>query len=251
MKITNTKIPEWILPYAELGPGASLDIKINDQNFIWYLQAICCPPIFERYLVILHPFWINRKVKNLTESGNLTEESAIVHDDFERVSYPEFFEAHGEKFELETAIETKEKIANKEFRIEKEWPKHICYPGEGEPELEDLKLIGKSIIREHGDVVSDFCYDLIRTKELSGNKVLQGKISELESLLNFEPKIVGKPSAIYPSTDKQWCIVSDYDSPLTFVCGSSSLIDNILRDKSSNMDIYEIKPKFRAKIASS
>lgn len=247
MKFIENKIPEWIKPYVELGPGVSMDVKINDQNFIWYLQAMCCPPNYEKYLVILHPFWINKKVEQLNEKGVFPKESDINDNEFERINYSDFFNRYGEKFELETAIEIKEKIAKEHLRGKNKWPDYLWYPGEGESELTELKIVGSNLIKMYGDVESDFYYVLLKTNETDDNKVLRGKISELDMLVKFEPEIRDNPSGIYPTSGSEWCIITDYDCPMTFVCGSSELIDNILKDKTSDLDIYEIKPKYKAK----
>ncbi|MEZ4817530.1 MAG: hypothetical protein R2776_06130 [Flavobacteriaceae bacterium] len=251
MNFVKDDIPEWIKPYAELGPGIELDVKINDDNFFWYLQAMCSPPNFEKYLILLHPFWINYKAKELNKTVDFLREKDVKEEEFERLTYSEFFKNYDEKFNLETAKKVKEKIADKYLRKNNDWPKYIWYPAEGEAELSDLEYITQSLIKKYGDLESDFYYTLMKTKEINEDKILRGNLSELPKVWDFEPEIRDSPSAIYPTNGNDWFIITDYDCPMTFIGGKSELIDEMLKNKPKGIDLYEIKPKYEQKKASS
>jgi hypothetical protein len=251
MKFVKDDIPKWIKPYAELGPAIELDVKINYENFFWYLMAMCSPPNFEKYLILLHPFWINEKAKGLKKYGTFPQDKDINDNGFERLTYTEFFKLYQEEFELETAKKVKEKIADKYLRKDNKWPKHIWYPAEGEAEMTDLKFITKILIKNYGDVESDFFYVLLKTEKVHEDKILRGRLSELPKVMEFEPEIRDNPNAIYPTNRKDWFIITDYDCPFTFIGGKSELINQILNNKPSGIDIYEIKPKYEQKKASS
>ncbi|KAB1160503.1 hypothetical protein F7018_01100 [Tenacibaculum aiptasiae] len=240
-------IPKWIKPFAEFGPGIKLDIKINHDNFFWYLQAMCSPPNFEKYLILLHPFWINYKAEKLNKTVSFLREKDINDEDFKRLTYFEFFKKYNEEFKLETAKNIKEKIADKYFREDNDWPKYIWYPAEGEAEFSDLEFIIQLLIKNYGDLESDFFYSLLKTKESLENKILRGKLSELPKVLDFEPEISNSPNAIYPTKGNDWFIITDYDCPMTFIGGKAELINEILRNKPNGIDLYEIKPKYQGK----
>ncbi|QEL03443.1 hypothetical protein FKG96_22295 [Olivibacter sp. LS-1] len=83
MKKTDGTLPEWIAKQASLGPNISVEGKQTERNSFWYLLNICCPLIFERYAIVLHPFWINRNLKKLP---NLEHPKNAHNKSFERIS---------------------------------------------------------------------------------------------------------------------------------------------------------------------
>ncbi|MFC0320741.1 hypothetical protein [Olivibacter oleidegradans] len=71
MKKTDSTLPEWIAKQASLGPNISVEGKQTERNSFWYLLTVCCPLIFERYAIVLHPFWTSR---NFKKSVNLDQQ---------------------------------------------------------------------------------------------------------------------------------------------------------------------------------
>uniref|UniRef100_F4C8W5 Uncharacterized protein n=1 Tax=Sphingobacterium sp. (strain 21) TaxID=743722 RepID=F4C8W5_SPHS2 len=109
MKKTDSTLPEWIAKQASLGPNISVERKQTESNSFWYLLTVCCPLIFERYAIVLHPFWINR---NLKKSVTLEQPKITDNEDFERISWPDFFTMYRYPFDLQSANSNMELIVS-------------------------------------------------------------------------------------------------------------------------------------------
>lgn len=237
---TSNKLPDWIKRQASLGPNVKVDGKRTEDNFYWYLLTLCCPLIFDRYAIILHPYWINWKAKDLITSGLTLTEDQFDGRDFRRINWTDFFRIFDYDFNLETANQTQEKIRKQLLKSGKEktdWPGYIWFPGEGNCETEEFEFIISNI----ADQEVNFYYCLLKTNKWEEEKVFRGRLSEFEKLA-MEDDLRSNPTAVYPD-DKSWCIVSDYDLPFTYIGGTKELIESLVPNK--NFDIHKIEPVFK------
>jgi len=238
MKKTDGMLPEWIAKQASLGPNISVEGKQTERNSFWYLLTLCCPLIFERYAIVLHPFWINR---NLKKSPNLEHPKNAHNKSFERISWPDFFTMYSYPFDLQSANRNMELIRKR--IIKTGWPEDIRYPNEGNCESCELEYILEHIKDIYGDIFINLYYCQLKTQNWEKEIIYQGHLTEF-NLLPSEKEVLDNPTAIYPD-NKSWCIVSDYDLPFTYIGGSKMLIDRITQN--SPFDIYPIEPIFKAK----
>lgn len=238
---SNNRLPDWIKRQASLGPNVSVDGEQTDDNSFWYLLTVCCPLIFESYAIILHPFWINWKVKELVESGFIYTEEQTYKRDFQRVSWREFFKIFDRDFDFDTANLTQSEL--KEEISKKEWPVYIWYPAEGDCETLELKFVIKTLVDLYGNQPVNYYYCLLKTESWDKEIIYNGSLTEFDQLKTMDD-VRDNPTAIYPD-DQSWCIVTDYDLPFTYIGGSKELIHRIIQ--TNDFDIYEIEPKFEEK----
>ena len=238
--LKDNNLPEWIEPFATFGTNRMvLDNEITKDNSLWAYLALRCPNKYEKYLVILHPFWIYTDIE---------EEDSI------KVNYSDLFNRFDKVFDLKNAIKTKSEIFNiKNWQTKKVKPSnYFSYPGKGEIEQEELSFISQCIYELYGNIDTDFFYVCMKSKNWDDGEdsVIRGKILDSIRVRDTISKIEGNPSAIYPTDKSDWCIISDYDLPFTFIGGKSDLIDKILTEKDIVFDFYELKQKFTAQKAS-
>ncbi|OKS87366.1 hypothetical protein [Mucilaginibacter polytrichastri] len=209
MNKANPELPDWISRQASLGPNVEVDRKddysINDR--FWDLLTVCCPLIFERYMIILHPFWINFEIKKLKESGvEITKE---VEDQnrmyFKSLTWPNFFHLYNKEFDLKTAVSITEEIRLEIIKEKKKWPEYIWFPSEGDLDNTQITKIRDSIIEIHGDVEVNYYYCFLKTSDWNEDHIYKGLLSELEELW-AKNEIKDNPTAIFPDS-KEWCIV--------------------------------------------
>lgn len=242
MRKVDLELPDWISRQASLGPNIEVDGVYADENYFWYLLTVCCPLIFESYAIVLHPYWINWKVKILADQGITTKDEEKSNSDYKIIRWKEFFKNYDKEFDLKTAHQTSESILDKIKG--KNWPNYLWYPATGDSEDEQLIEIRNNLINIYGDIEVNFYYCLLKTHDWFGNEIIyQGKLSELEQLWEKED-IRDNPTAIYPDS-KEWCIVTDYDLQFTYVGGSNAFITEITKLK--ELDIYPIEPMFNEK----
>ncbi|RSC92944.1 hypothetical protein [Tenacibaculum singaporense] len=241
MRNMNNILPDWIIKQASLGPNVEVDTELNDDNAFWYFLTACCPLIFEKYAVILHPFWINHKAKREIESGIKLKEEDLKDSDYKSYTWNDFFSRFDFDFQVESAYKTKQQLERKLGKPE--WPDYVWAPAEGDCEFADLKNVCNDIIQTNGDCDVNFFYCLLKTKDWENERLIQDKLSRFDTLY-MDEELRDSPTAIYPDS-KDWCIVSDYDLPMTFVGGSADLIDKI--KKQTDIDIFEIQPRFGVK----
>lgn len=241
MKQIDEHLPDWIHKQATLGPNIEVEGELNDDNFFWYLLTLSCPLIFESYAIVLHPFWVNWKAKELLDSGLKLTENQVLQEDFKRTSWKDFFAQFNEKFELKTANKNQLDILEKLNRDD--WPVHIWYPSEGNCETDELNFIFSKIHDLYGDELVNYYYCLLKTEKWEEEKIYQGKISEFEKLKSIKD-LTDNPTAIYPENEK-WSIVTDYDSMFTYIGGSKELVKRIT--KQTDFEIFELKPIFKEK----
>jgi len=241
MKKINKELPIWIRRQATLGPNVNVDGEHTDENSFWYLLTMCCPLIFKSYAIILHPFWINWKVKELVESGlTITEEQTSV-EDFQRVSWMDLFKLFNRDFDFKSANQTMLEIQKEIYK--KEWPAYFGYPDEGDCDSPELKFVLNTLIDLYGNQSVNYYYCLLKTVEWDEEIIYNGTLTEFDNL-NNKGDIRDNPTAIFPD-DQSWCIVSDYDLPFTYIGGSKELIHLIKQTR--DFDIYEIEPIFEEK----
>jgi hypothetical protein len=247
MTETDNTLPDWISRQATLGPNVKVDGEQTEGNFFWYLLTVCCPLIFESYAIILHPFWINRKAKDLVSSGLTLTKNQVDKQGFSRVDWADFFKLYEHTFNLDTANQTQEIIRQGLMNggtKQVDWPVYVWYPAEGNCETEDLKFVLRQAKELFGDDLVNYYYCLLKTENWENEKIYRGNISEFEELKN-KPDIRENPTAIFPD-NKKWCIVSDYDLPFTYVGGTTELIHKITNN--NEYDIFRIEPKFKEQI---
>ena len=234
-------LPDWISKQASLGPNVEVDTELNDNNAFWYFLTACCPLIFEKYAVILHPFWINYRAKKEIESGIKLTEEDLKDSEYEPLTWNDFFNKFDFDFQFESAYKTKQQLERK--LREPEWPDYVWAPGEGDCEFVDLKKLSDEIMQIHGDCVVNFFYCLLKTKDWENERLIKDNLSRLD-ILYKDDELRDSPTAIFPDS-KDWCIVSDYDLPMTFIGGSADLIDKV--KKRTDIEIFEIQPRFGIK----
>ena len=239
----NDILPDWIERQATLGANVQVDGERTEENFYRYLLTVCCPLIFESYAILLHPYWINLKVKDLITSGLKINENQVDENDYKRINWIDFFKLYGYNFNLKTANQTKEKISQQLLSGETDWPVYIWFPAEGSCETEELKFIFSKLADFYGDVEANFFYCLLKTEKWDKERIFKGKLSNFDEL-EKNKDLRDNPTAIFPD-NKTWCIISDYDLPFTYIGGSKKFIDNLTNNK--KFDIYEIEPIFNEK----
>ena len=246
MTETNNILPNWISRQAALGPNVNVDGDQTEANFFWYLLTVCCPLIFESYAIVLHPFWLNLKAKDLIASGLTLTENQVDEQDFSRVNWADFFKLYGHTFSLDTANQTQETIRQELMNggtKQVDWPVYVWYPAEGNCETEDLKYILSQVEKLFWDDLVNYYYCFLKTEQWDNEKIYRGNLSEFDELKS-RTDIRENPTAIYPD-NKEWCIVTDYDLPFTYIGGPKEFIDRITSNK--DFDIYKIEPKFKEK----
>ncbi|MCC7245134.1 MAG: hypothetical protein IT269_05620 [Saprospiraceae bacterium] len=233
MITTDNALPDWIAKQATLGQKVSLEVEQAEENALRYLLSVCCPQIFESYAIVLGPFWINWKVKELVSSGLILTETD--ESDFKRLSWRQFFNLYDKDFEINTAHQIATEI---DKQLTGNWPPYLWFPGEGNCETEELNFILNQIADRYGDTIVNYYYCLLKTQKWEGDIFYRALISEVDTLKD-KTDIRDNPTAIYPD-NKDWCIVSDYDLPYTYIGGTKELIDSIASN--SAFDIYKIEP---------
>ena len=234
-------LPKWISRQASLGPNVEVNGKYTIEDKFWYCLTLCCPLIFEKYAVVLHPFWINDIVKKRIEAGLLVNENSIEKYDFKSLNWTKFFFAYGKNFDLNTASNIAEEIRVQ--LLKEKWPEYVWFPAEGD--IENEQLIGiRNVIEElHGNSDANYYYCLLKTTAFENEIIYKGKLSELEDLwVNVDVR--DNPTAMFPDS-KDWCVVTDFDLDITFVGGSARLIEKLVQLK--ELDIFSIEPKFAEK----
>lgn len=225
MKKIEPTLPEWIERYASLGEQIDLDDRIEfaENERLWYLLTLFCPMIFECYAVVLHPFWV--------QNGD---------DTYRATTWVDFFSMYNKQFNLRYALDIKDKIGDKLLE-NGVWPVNIRFPAEGDMENSQVIQIRNVITDLYGDVYVNYYYNCLKVADrYSGEDILlNAKLSELELLWSRED-IRDNPSAIYPET-KQWCIVTDYDSQMTYISGSQELIRRL--SLLVKYDIHQLEAK--------
>ena len=240
MKPSNNILPDWISKQATLGPNVQVDGTMTNDNAFWYLLTVCCPQIFDSYAIILHPFWINWKVKDLVSSG-LRISDQKDNTGFKRVLWQQFFSMYDKPFDITTAYQTQLEL-NEELR--NHFPSYLWYPGEGDCEDEELTFILKQISHYYGDIVANFYYCLLKTQKWETEYIYRGELSEFGELKS-KSDLRDNPTAIYPD-NKEWCIVTDYDLPFTYIGGTKELINSITND--CEFEIFKLEPMFNEKL---
>ena len=241
MTTTDNILPDWISRHATLGPNVLVDGEQTDENTFWYLLTVCCPLIFDSYAIVLSPFWINWKVKELVDSGLTIKGEQTDKPDFKRLSWRQFFKLYGKDFDIKTANQTEIEIKN-QINLDK-WPTYLWFPGEGNCETEELSFILSQLKDLYGDNLTNYYYCLLKTEKWDNEIIYRGYLSEINELKN-KTDIRENPTAIYPD-NKEWCIITDYDLPFTYIGGTKEFIDRITSN--NDFDIYRIESKFKEK----
>lgn len=239
MTTTDNILPDWISRQATLGPNIVVDGEQTDENAFWYLLTVCCPMLFDSYAIVLSPFWINWKVKELVDSGLTITVKQADKSDFKRLTWRQFFKIYSKDFDLKTANQTEIEI-KKQIHLD-DWPPYLWFPGEGNCETEELTFILNQLADLYGDTLVNYYYCLLKTEKWDNEIIYRGQISEFDELKS-KADIRENPTAIYPDT-KEWCIVTDYDLPFTYIGGTKEFIDRITTN--NDFDIYRIEPKFK------
>ena len=226
IKTYDAHLPDWIERQASLGWKEG-NVRATEDNMFWAMLKNSCPLIFESYAIVLHPFGINWKLKDIYDAGLLAKRDT---EGWEQISWRDIFNKNGFEFNLETAYQTHLELENYYRELESGWPIYLYAPAEGSYEPEKLQLIINQIINTYGDVLANYFYVFMQSKKWdAGDYFYIGQLSEFPKLKDDQDNRDGiTPTAIYPDT-KEWCIVSDYDSPFTFIAGSKQLIDSITR----------------------
>lgn len=243
MTPSNNILPDWIRRYVSVESNVKVDGTLTKNNAFGYLLTANCPLIFESYAIILHPFWINWKLKTLNESKCHISNRQVDEADFERVSWQQFFSIYERFFDLATAYQIQEELL--EILRKDDASSYVWIPSEGSCESEELSFVLQQISNIYGDIIANYYFCLYMTKKWEQEYIYRGRLSEYPKLA-FETDLRGNPTSIFPD-ERNWCIVSDYDLPFTYVGGTKKLIDSITNCK---FEIFKIAPAFRKKIDS-
>jgi len=119
--------------------------------------------IFQSYAILLNPFWINWKVKELVDSGTRMTEEQSANSDFKRLNWSAFFKIYLKEFNLSTAYQTTLEI-QKQINLY-EWPPYLLFPEEGNCDSKQLKFILSQLQKVYGDTLADFYYCILKTKK--------------------------------------------------------------------------------------
>jgi len=237
-------LPDWIRRQASLGPNVEVQGQLTEENYFWYLLTVCCPLIFESYAIVLHPFWINWKARDLINSGLKLTEEQMDETDFKRINWKDFFPIYLQRFELETANVILHRILRTiQTDIDGEWPEYIWFPSEGDCAVDELKFVFGELTNQKESVEANFYYCLLKTAKWNEERIFKGDLSEFDDL-GSNPHLWGSPTAIFPD-DKSWCIISDYDLPFTYIGARRRIIDSLVRKV--EFDIYRIEPRYLEK----
>ena len=237
MRKINSVLPEWIATHASLGDHVKPDVGVEyaSNERLWYLLTLFCPLLFESYAVVFHPFWI--KSEKYLSNNNL--QPSDKEFDYKPITWPHFFKLYKEEFDLYSAVEVKEGIRLLLLK-DQYWPSHISFPAEGDMEDTQLQRIRDVILNLYGDIEVCYYYCLLKTTDWFNDEILYlGKLSELEELW-IQEDIRDNPSAIFPDT-KEWCIVTNYDSDVTYIGGSQELLRALT--SLQGCDVCQIEPK--------
>lgn len=235
MKKVEVQLPAWIATHASLGDHVDLedDIEFSSDERFWYYLTLFCPLIFESYALVLHPFWIKNLDPSLA-SFNYKDQK----NNFKPLNWPTFFQLYNQDFNLENALRVQEQI-RLELLVSDKWPENIWFPAEGSIEEYQIQRIRDVLLQEYGDIEVSYYYVVLKTHSWETDITYRGRLSELESLWLLDD-LRDSPSAIYPDS-KEWCIVTNYDSEVTYIGGTRELIKSLT--SLDQCDIYEIEPK--------
>lgn len=234
-------LPEWISRQASLGPNVEIEEKYTLKDRFWYLLTVCCPLIFEKYAIVLHPFWINNKIKELTETGLEVNEEIKKQYDFKSLSWTDFFSLYNKPFDLNTASLMMEEIRTE--LLNEKWPEYVWFPAEGDVESIQLTRLRDVIKEIYGDLEVYNYYCLLKTSHWETEIIYKCKLSEIEELWKKDD-IRDNPTAIFPDSN-EWCVMTDFDLDITYIGGSEKLVKKLVELK--EVDIFPIEPKFAEK----
>jgi len=239
MEKIDSILPDWIVDQLSLGQNLLVDGDRSDLNqTYWRMLSMCCPLIFEKYAIVLHSFAINQKIKELFKAGQEVFEDPLSNPDTHTISWADFFKLYHQEFNFENSYYI-QNIIRKEI-VKDSWPPYIWYPAEGNLDKEEFSEIFLKIKNLYNDQVVNYFYSLLKTKSWGNDILYKGLLSEFHKLKE-EDEIKDNPTAVFPNT-KEWCIISDYDLPFTFIGGSGKLIDSITND--TEYEIFQIGPKY-------
>lgn len=232
-------LPPWIERQASLGWKEG-NILSTEDNAFWAMLYNACPLIFESYAIVLHPFGINWESKALVESDLYEQGLKVYRDDTGMVnlSWKDFLAHYGYPFDLKTAFKYQAELTRKISALG--WPVYLWGPSEGTCDEAVLKFIIDQVIKFYGDQVVSYFYIFMLSKKWDTDDFnYTGKLSDFHLLENDDALRCISPTAIYPD-DKRWCVVSDFDSPFTFVGGPKEFIGSIVNQ--NQYEIFEIVP---------
>ena len=233
MKIVDKEIEDWIKPYATIiGDSLNVDEKLRETNPINYFLRVTVPKEFDKYAIALHSFWINNKIPNgkIRYSVNLDEDTP--EEDYDRVKWKDFYTLKNENFDLQNFYKSPSKSFNQFEQLNNE-----LFPGEGLMDIEHIKSLIETILDLYGDQEIELFYTFLATSECDKDRIYNGRISELEKLLNSK-ELHLTPSLIYPK-ERNWVVNTDYDLPFSFLGGESELISRLVNK--NRYELYELK----------
>jgi len=238
MKKIDSALPPWLEDYHTLYPEIHVKMKRpwDGHDDAALTLALTCPPIFEAYAIVLHPFWIHYKGKELAKNGVYIEVDSLKDEDFSRVPWKAFFLEKGCNFLLKTAFTQLKRLEKEVWDVNDEWPEYCWFPAEGDCEVEELLFMLSEVNKICPEVKVNYHYNLLRTVSWNQDLQYRGSIDYLEQLAS-DREVRGTPSSIYPD-DKSWYIGSNYDSTFTCVGGPRELIDSIKQNK--KFEIFEL-----------
>ncbi len=237
-KQTNFKLPKWIGDRFQNIDNPDVTGDFTDDNAFWFVLTGKCPLIFEKYAIILHPFWLNYKVKEKVTSGAKVNDSGIFDADFKRLSWVKFFEINSIDFKFETAYKDVEHIISKISNAG--WPKYLWAPAEEHCEYNEIDFFLKSVQQLYGNSEINYYFGQFSTINWDSDILCRDLISNY-SKVQADADVRFSPTAIFPDS-KDWCLVTPLDMPFTCIGGSEKLVKEILNNQS--IEIFEIVPKY-------
>jgi hypothetical protein len=233
MKEVEKEIEDWIKPYVTvIGNQIEIDPNLRESNPTKYFVQITIPNRFEKYAIAPHSFWINYNVPDNEIRESRNDDPDMPEEDFTRISWKEFYNLKGVKFDLNDVI-----LSTIYLRFPFKQLNNELYPGGGIVDKETLQSIAKIVLELYGDQKIEVFYIIMSTMSWDKDRMFTGRISELNVL--FDNKELNfTPSLIYPKAGN-WVINTDYDLSFSTIGGDTEFIDELV-SRNTN-EIFEVE----------
>ena len=237
-RINTDEIKNWIAPYLTVtGDTPEVNKILKDTNILKYFQELTLPNIFEKYAIILHSFWIFNLTKNQIKRLNLegkdilNSEPEFPENEYNSISWCNFYKFKNADFELKNAVEN-----SVDWKFPFKQMNNELYPGEGIMDNKHLLEISSLGLKYFGDENLEVYYTFLATNNWDEDKMYRVKTSELINLIENEDT-EKTPSLIY-SIDKNWAINTDIDLQFSVIGGNENFINELINNNPD--EIYAI-----------
>lgn len=221
MNRVDKEIENWIKPFATIsGEKISVDETLRETNPSNFFLKLTQPNCFESYAIVLHSFWVNKKIPKDKIIEIKDTDCDLLEEDFERLTWKQFYETKGMKFNLNKVISN----SIKSFPFHQ--MNNELYPGEGMMDIKHLESLTEVVNELYGNQEIELFYTLLTSTNWEKDLIYSGKINDLLSFIE-ENDTIYTPSLIYPK-EKNWAVNTDYDLSFSTIGGESKLIDKLV-----------------------